>query len=249
MQIGGSVAIVVLSAVVWVFLSGDLPWPVPVMVGAFALLCLLILWVSLSWLSRRVIEPVGAVGEITRRIADFDLTATPEEIGRIGGGPVTDAMDRMIRELNRLVGSIRHAASDSAALAGEISSSTEQMAAATEEVAGTTAALTRRATAQAALVRAVADDAARILAIAEGLAGGALQTVERNAALARQARGHRERLGASVRFRHLREFVTARITSSTSSSLSLADNGSEMVRVLIHVALGKSSRRYPNRCA
>jgi len=130
MQVGGAIAIVVLSAVVWAFLSGDLPWPVPVMVGAFALLCLLILWVSLSWLSRRVIEPLGAVGEITRRIADFDLTASPEEVARIGGGPVTDAIDRMIRELNRLVGSIRHAASDSAALAGEISSSTEQMAAA-----------------------------------------------------------------------------------------------------------------------
>jgi methyl-accepting chemotaxis protein len=72
------------------------------------------------------------------------------------------------------------------------------MVSSTEEVAGTTAELTDRAIAQAALVRAVADDAARILAIAEGVAAGAQEAVERNAALAALARSHRERLGASV---------------------------------------------------
>lgn len=199
MQLGGAIATVVLTAVVWVFLSGDLHWSIWAMMGAFALLCLLVLWVSLSWLNRRVVEPLRIVSEITLRIADFDLTVEPITIARIGGGPVTDAIDRMVRELNRLVGSIRQAASDSATLAEEISSATEQMATSTEEVAGTTAALTQRAIAQAALVRAVADDAARILAIGEGLAAGALQAVERNAALVQLARGHRERLGASVK--------------------------------------------------
>lgn len=199
MQLGGAIATVVLTAVVWVFLSGDLHWSIWAMVGAFALLCLLVLWVSLSWLNRRVVEPLRIVSGITLRIADFDLTIEPITIARIGGGPVTDAIDRMVRELNRLVGSIRQAASDSASLAEEISSATEQMATSTEEVAGTTAALTQRAIAQAALVRAVADDAARILAIGEGLAAGALQAVERNAALVQLARGHRERLGASVK--------------------------------------------------
>ena len=199
MQVGGAIATVVLTAVVWVFLSGDLRWPISWMLGAFALLCLLILWVSLSWLSRRVIEPLRAVNGITLRIADFDLTIGPTDIARIGGGPVTDAIDRMVRELNRLVGSIRQAASDSAALAEEISSSTEQMASSTEAMAGTTAALTERGVAQAGVVRAVADDAARILAIAEGVVGGALQAVERNAALVQLARGHRDRLGASVK--------------------------------------------------
>ncbi len=199
MQLGGAIATVVLTAVVWVFLSGDLAWSIWAMVGAFALLCLLVLWVSLSWLNRRVVEPLRMVSEITLRIADFDLTIEPITIARIGGGPVTDAMDRMVRELNRLVGSIRQAASDSASLAEEISSATEQMATSTEEVAGTTAALTQRAIAQAALVRAVADDAGRILAIGESLAAGALQAVERNAALVQLARGHRERLSASVK--------------------------------------------------
>jgi methyl-accepting chemotaxis protein len=197
-QIGGVVTTIALTAVVWIYLSGDLGWSLPSMLGAFVILCLLILWAALSWLDRRIIRPLGVVSAITLRIADGELTVSQEEIERIGGGAVTDAVHRMVRELNRLVGSIRYAATDSAALAEEISSATQQMVSSTEEVAGTTGDLTSRAIAQAQLVRAVADDAGRILSIAENVATGALQAVERNAALASLARGHRERLGASV---------------------------------------------------
>lgn len=197
-QIGGVVATAALTSVVWIFLSGDLGWSLPYMLGSFALLCLLVHAVALSWLERRIIRPLGVVSSITLRIADGDLTVAPADIERLGGGPVTDAVHRMVRELNRLVGSIRHAATDSAALAQEISSATEQMVSSTEEVAATTADLTGRAISQASLVRAVADDAGRILAIAEEVAAGSLQAVERNAALVALARGHRERLGASV---------------------------------------------------
>jgi methyl-accepting chemotaxis protein len=197
-QAGGAIATVALTAVVWVFLSGDLNWPLGYQVGAFALLCLLILWVALSWLERTIILPLAAVTSITLRVADGDLKVSREELHRIGGGAVTDGITRMVRELSRLVGAIRAAATDSAALAEEISSATQQMVSSTEEVAGTTADLTDRAIAQAALVRAVADDSSRILAIAEAVAVGALQAVERNAGLASLARGHRERLGSSV---------------------------------------------------
>lgn len=199
MQVGGAVITIALSAVVWVFLSGDLPWPPLAMVGVFALLCLLVLWVSLSWLNRRIIEPLRAVGHITLRIADFDLTIGRRELDAVGGGPVTEAMHSMVAELNGLVGAIRQSATDSAALAEEISSATEQMMTSTQDVAGTTAALTERALGQASVVRAVADDASRILAIAESMAEGALQAVERNASLALLARGHGERLSASVK--------------------------------------------------
>lgn len=199
MQVGGAVTIVALTAVVWVFLSGDFHWPPLAMAGVFALLCLLILWVALSWLNRRIIEPLRAVSAITLQIADFDLSIDPSLLAQVGGGPVTDAMHRMVGELNRLVGAIRQAATDSAGLAEEISSATEQMVASTQEVAGTTAALTEKALGQASLVSAVADDAGRILAIAESLAAGAQQAVERNAALAQVARGHGERLSASVK--------------------------------------------------
>jgi len=197
-MIGGVVTTAALTSVVWIYLSGDLGWRLAYMLAAFAVLCLLILWAVLSWLERRIIRPLGVVSSITLRIADGELAILPEEIELIGGGAVTDSVQKMVRELNRLVGSIRNAASDSAALAEEISSATEQMVSSTEEVAGTTADLTGRAITQAGLVRGVADDASRILAIAEEVAGGTLQAVERNAALAALARGHRERLGVSV---------------------------------------------------
>jgi methyl-accepting chemotaxis protein len=48
------------------------------------------------------------------------------------------------------------------------------------------------------VVRAAADDAGKILDIAQELAAGAVQAAERNAALARLARGHRERLDLST---------------------------------------------------
>jgi len=197
-QTGGAVSIVLLTTAAWFIFSDELGWPLLYKLTVFALLCLLVLWVALSWLERVILQPLGAVSSITVRVASGDLRISKEDIGRIGGGVVTDSVNRMVRELNRLVGSIQHSATDSASLAEEISSATEQMVSSTEEVAGTTADLTDRAIAQATLVRAVADDAARILAIAEEVAAGALLAVERNAALALVARGHRERLGASV---------------------------------------------------
>ena len=197
-QAGGTIATIALTLVVWFFISGAVDWPIEYQLAAFALLCLLIISIALSWLERTIIQPLAAVTAITLRVADGDLSVSKDEISRVGGGAVTDGLNRMVRELNRLVGAIRAAATDSAALAEEISSASEQMVSSTQEVAGTTAELTDRAIAQAALVRAVADDAARILAIAEGVAGGALHAVERNTALAALARSHRERLGASV---------------------------------------------------
>jgi methyl-accepting chemotaxis protein len=224
-QTGGAVATIALTGVVWVFLSGDLDWPLPYRLGAFALLCLLILWVMLSWLERAVILPLGAVTAITLRVADGDLAVTKAEIDRVGGGAVTDGITRMVRELSRLVGAIRNASTESAALAEEISSATQQMVSSTEEVAGTTADLTDRAIAQSALVRAVADDGARILAIAEEVAAGAMQAVERNTALARLARGHTERLMISV---EALDQMAEDVSLATAEAEALSDASGEL---------------------
>jgi methyl-accepting chemotaxis protein len=72
------------------------------------------------------------------------------------------------------------------------------MTASTQEVASTTGDLTERANQQALVVRAAAEDAGKILEIAHELAAGATQAAERNAALARLARSHRERLDEST---------------------------------------------------
>lgn len=197
-QAGGAIATVVLTGVVWAFITRFPALSPGGKVGIFALLCLVVLSIALHWVDRSIIKPLAATEVIVSKVADGNLAVTRDEIAAVGGGPVTEGFDRMVRELNRLVGAIRHSATESAALAEEISSATQQMVSSTEEVAGTTSELTDRAIAQATLVRGVADDAARILAIAEEVAASALIAVDRNAALAGLARSHREQLGVSV---------------------------------------------------
>src|SRR5260221_564117 len=197
-QLGGAVTVAVLTAAFGGFLTGRLHWSLPVVLSVFAFVCLIILYVIHGWLDRAILRPLGEVAAITLRVAEGDLAISREDLMKVGGGAVTDGVTRMLRDLTRVVTAIRAAATDSAALAEEISSATEQMVSSTQEVAGTTAELTDRAIAQATLVHGVADDAARILAIAEQVAAGVLDAVERNAALASLTRGHRERLATSI---------------------------------------------------
>jgi hypothetical protein len=111
-----------------------------------------------------------AAETVTSRVSRGDLTIPETTIQQIGGGPLTDAVRDMVQALVRLVGAIRTSADESAALGEEISAATEQMSASTQEVAGTTAELTDRATRETA-GRSVADDAERILTIAQEPAG------------------------------------------------------------------------------
>jgi methyl-accepting chemotaxis protein len=166
--------------------------------GLLMLVGLLLFYAGYRILDRRIMQPLGAAEEITVRVAKGDLTIDETTVAKVGGGPLTDSIREMVRALVRLVGAIRVSAEDAAALSEEISASTQEMTASTEEVAATTAELTDRATRQAALVRSVAEDAGRILGIAQELAAGALQAAERNAALADLARTHRSGLAAST---------------------------------------------------
>ncbi len=111
---------------------------------------------------------------------------------------LTSALNAMLDKLRDLVGTIRQHAHDAAAMSEEIAASTQEMTASTQEVASTTGDLTERANQQAVVVRAAAEDASKILYIAQELAAGATQAAERNAALARLARSHRERLDVST---------------------------------------------------
>jgi methyl-accepting chemotaxis protein len=167
-------------------------------IGLLALVGLLLLYSGYRLLDDRILRPLLAAQAVTTRVAEGDLRVDEGSIAQVGGGPLTDALRTMINALTRLVGAIRASADEAAALGEEISASTQQMTASTEEVAGTTSELTERATNQAAMVRSVAEDAERILAIAQDLAVGALQAVERNTALAQLARTHGRSLGMSA---------------------------------------------------
>jgi len=167
--------------------------------AAIVILGTLVMLFLVSWLTRVILRPVSNAAAVASRVAAGDLTA-PEFIAPGGASQVdalTNAVSAMVTELRTLVGAIRGNAQDAAAMAQEISSATEEMSASTEEVSGTCNDLTDRATRQATLVRAAAEDAAKILAIAEELAASALGSAERNAALAELARSHKEQLDES----------------------------------------------------
>src|SRR6185436_4662146 len=142
---------------------------------------------ALFWLSQRlgrlVTEPVRAAGAIASRVAggDLSVTVTTHRAEASEVAELLSSVHSMVVALRRLVGAIRSAADEAAAMATEISASTEEMSASTEEMASTSQDLSRRAGEQAQLVRAAADDAARILQIGVRLASGADEAVRRNA--------------------------------------------------------------------
>ncbi len=145
----------------------------------------------------RVLKPTGKAAMVAMRVSEGDLTM-PDWAGRPNLDGLSSSVVGMVTRLQELVGTIRQHSHDAAAMAQQIAASTEQMTSSTQEVAGTTGDLTHRANQQAIMVRAAAEDAGKILEIAQELAAGALQAAERNAALARLARSHRERLDQST---------------------------------------------------
>jgi methyl-accepting chemotaxis protein len=169
-----------------------------------ALLVAAIAVAALFWLSQRlghlVTEPVRAAGAIASRVAGGDLSVTVSTY-RAEATEVAEllsAVHSMVVALRRLVGAIRAAADEAAAMATEISASTEEMSASTQEMASTSQDLSRRAGEQSHLVRAAADDAARILQIAAKLAQGAEESARRNADLSALARRHKDGLDQST---------------------------------------------------
>ncbi len=168
--------------------------------GVFLVLALLVAVLLVRLLISRVLKHTGVAASVAGRVAQGDLTV-PRWASQDGGeprDPLSKAVAAMLTKLRELVGTIRQHAHEAAAMAQEIAASTQEMSASTQEVASTTGDLTERANQQALVVRAAAQDAGKILDIAQELAAGATQAAERNAALARLARSHRERLDRST---------------------------------------------------
>jgi methyl-accepting chemotaxis protein len=147
-------------------------------------------------LLQQILRPIARAATVASRVAEGDLSLQAGDGGQ-GKDVLSASLDAMLDRLRDLIGTIRQHAHEAAAMAEEIAASTQQMTASTQEVAGTTGDLTERANQQAVVVRAAAEDASRILGIVQELAAGATQAAERNAALARLARSHRERLDTS----------------------------------------------------
>ncbi|HWC73542.1 MAG TPA: methyl-accepting chemotaxis protein [Gemmatimonadales bacterium] len=195
----GAVALIVLF--VWWIASTR---PTPTMIWVGGLVVAVVAVAALFWLSRRVgqlvTEPVRAAGAIASRVAggDLSVTVTTHRTGATEVADLLSSVHSMVVALRRLVGAIRSAADEAAAMATEISASTEEMSASTQEMASTSQDVSKRAGEQAQLVRAAADDAARVLQIAAKLAQGADEAARRNANLAALTRQHKETLDQST---------------------------------------------------
>jgi methyl-accepting chemotaxis protein len=196
---GLTVVAVLVAVVAWLL------WPLggPAMlrgVVLFAAVAVVLEQIVIWVLVRHILSPTGVAANLAIRIADGDLgiPSWSTKPGRAPKDPLTRTMFAMLGKLRDLVGTIRQHAHDAAAMAEEIAASTQQMTASTQEVAGTTGDLTERASQQALVVRRAAEDAGKILTITQELATGAEQSAQRNAALAKLARGHRERLDLST---------------------------------------------------
>ncbi len=208
LYLNGALAIAVLTLAVarllWWMASrgGAIPDTQDIVAGSLLFLVFAIVGQVLlvGWLSVRVIRPLEAAEQIAARVANGNLQRPDLQSAdaRRDGSRVLASLSIMVDSLRTLTGAIHTAASEAAAMAEEIAASTEEMTASTEEVAGTTGDLTERANQQALVVRAAAEDAGKILLIAQELASGATQAAERNAALAKLARSHRERLDEST---------------------------------------------------
>jgi methyl-accepting chemotaxis protein len=197
----GFVTAVLLGAIVAVLLkraatNPDDPGMVVEGILVFLLAALVAEQILVRLLLLQILKPMGRAAMVASRVAQGDLSLQTAEEGR-GKDVLGVSLGAMLERLRDLVGTIRQHAHEAAAMAEEIAASTQQMSASTQEVASTTGDLTERANQQAVVVRAAAEDASRILGIVHDLAAGAIQAAERNAALARLARSHRERLDAS----------------------------------------------------
>ncbi len=183
------------------------------------------LWMISRFLDRRISGPVTELATVAEAVALGDLSAplvasnANDEVGRL-----SRATAAMVDDLRRVVTALRDAARETSARATEITGGSENMAAAAEEMASTSGELSRQSTEMADAVQRMAQDAARLQAIADQLASGAHEGVERNGALRALARENRERFDASA---SALEHLAGDARASADAVKALADASEE----------------------
>lgn len=183
------------------------------------------------WLQHRAVRPLLGAEAAAVRVSqgDFGVPDLPSDVAGQEGHRLLGSITMMVEALRGLTNTIQTAAGETAGLAQQIAASTQEMNASTDEVAGTTGDLTERANRQAIMVRAAATDSAKILEIAQELAAGAVQAAERNAALARLARAHKERLDASTAEL---EKLTNDVARGAEEAEALAESSAEIEKFI-----------------
>jgi methyl-accepting chemotaxis protein len=170
-------------------------------IAGIAVLLALVAAVTLAnrYLRDRIEAPAGALATVAEAVAGGDLSmrftapTVDDEIGRVGR-----AVSGMISALHRVVDGIRAASDETAAMALEINTGTEQMSAAAHQMAETSGDLSTRSSDMAQMIHEMAADAARLSGISDSLAAGAHEGVDRNRTLRTLAAENGDRLDESA---------------------------------------------------
>ena len=170
--------------------------------GALAVFLLLLgaLAAMSAFLTRRIAAPAAALAAAAESVAGGDLSVrviastADDEIGRL-----SRATSAMIGGLRDLTVAIKSSASETAAMALDLTASSEEMSASSQQMAQTAADLSRQAADMAKTIQEMAADSNRMVQLSTALAAGASEGVKRNQRLRGLARENRERLNASGR--------------------------------------------------
>jgi methyl-accepting chemotaxis protein len=166
--------------------------------GGLLTFILVATWMASRFVHRRVTAPVTELALVAEAVAEGDLSvsyapsAIDDEVGRLSRATAT-----MIEDLRRLVGALHHSARETSARAAEITGGSESMAGAAQQMALTSSELSRQSTEMADGIQRMAGDAVRLRTIADELAAGSRDGVERNAHLSTLARENRARFDVS----------------------------------------------------
>jgi methyl-accepting chemotaxis protein len=167
--------------------------------GVFMLL-LGVLAAMNTFMTRRIAAPAAALAAAAESVAGGDLSVrlmestADDEIGRL-----SRATSAMIGGLRNLTVAIKSSASETAAMALDLTASSEEMAASSQQVAQTASDLSRQSADMSRTIQEMAADSRRMVELSTALAGGASEGVQRNQRLRGLARENRERLNASGR--------------------------------------------------
>ncbi|HEX2777906.1 MAG TPA: methyl-accepting chemotaxis protein [Gemmatimonadaceae bacterium] len=203
---------------------------------AFAtVLVALLLLIGLAYLDRfvaqRITHPTERLAIVAERVAAGDLSAeldqvstADDEIGRLSRATAT-----MIQELRRLARALRSTSSETAAMAGEITSGAAAMATTAEAMALTSSDLSEQSGTMSQAITQFSNDATRLVAISSELDAGAQEGLERNVSLRDLAATNRARLDESAT---ALETLAADVTASATAADSLAQ-ASEEIRAFV----------------
>jgi methyl-accepting chemotaxis protein len=192
--------------------AGAVAWLAAVLAAVAALAGALVFRI---WLSPRIGHELGRLADVAEAVAAGDVSASAR-VGEHDGqlGRLARGMHAMTGTLGALVHALDRSSGDTAALAAEITASTEHMAGAATTMADTATRLSERSRAMADAIRALAAEAERLTGLATAAATGARAGVERNTRLRALAGDNRARLdGATARLHQLADDVQASATA------------------------------------